>query len=313
MTLISLLIALALERLVGYMSDFRRPALWLRYADGFDAVLRRLGLGYAGLRLLLVLLVPVLLVGWLSDVLDSVLLGLLWIVFSVGAVLVCLGPDDLEEDVNAYTEAVAMDDLSKQWRIAARFLGAAQVPDDPRERARAVAEAAFAESNNRIFAVVFWFALLGPTGAVLYRLVRTLAHLPLEEEKVGEVTEGDADGSVEEERTEGAGLAAGLCALLEWLPARLVALGYAVTGSFDHAMDSLRRLFWGDSRRMSENTRTLLMQSGSGSARLDELLEDEADAAILSAVFASVINHIHRNVIVWMTVLALFTLGGWLS
>jgi AmpE protein len=286
----------------------------LRYADGFDAALRRLGLGYAGLRLLLVLLVPVLLVGWLSDVLDSVLLGLLWIVFSVGAVLVCLGPDDLEEDVNAYTEAVAMDDLSKQWRIAARFVGAAQVPEDPRERARAVAEAAFAESNNRIFAVVFWFTLLGPTGAVLYRLVRTLAHLPLEDEKVGNVAEEeDAENPPEEERTESAGLASGLCALLEWVPARLVALGYAMTGSFDHAMDSLRRLFWGDSQRMSENTRTLLMQSGSGSARLDEMLEDEADAAVLSAVFASVINHIHRNVIVWMTVLALFTLGGWLS
>ncbi|WP_455385629.1 regulatory signaling modulator protein AmpE [Acidihalobacter prosperus] len=314
MTLISLLIALALERLVGYMSDFRRPALWLRYADGFDAVLRRLGLGYAGLRLLLVLLVPVLLVGWLSDLLDSVLLGLLWIVFSVGAVLFCLGPDDLEEDVNAYTEAVAMDDMSRQWRIAARFLGAADVPEDPLERSRAVAEAAFAESNNRIFAVVFWFALLGPTGAVLYRLVRTLAHLPLEEEKAGEVVEADeGEDAAESERSESMRLAAGLCALLEWLPARLVALGYAVTGSFDHAMDSLRRLFWGESRRMSENTRTLLMQSGSGAARLDEMLEDEADAATLSAVFATVINHIHRNIIVWMTVLALFTLGGWLT
>ncbi|MEJ2479299.1 MAG: regulatory signaling modulator protein AmpE [Acidihalobacter sp.] len=262
MTLISLLIALALERLVGYMSDFRRPGLWLRYADGFDAVLRRLGLGYDGLRLLLVLLVPVLLVGWLSDLLDSVLLGLLWIVFSVGAVLFCLGPDDLEEDVNAYTEAVAMDDLSRQWRIAARFLGAAEVPEDPRERARAVAETAFAESNNRIFAVVFWFTLLGPTGAVLYRLVRTLAHLPLEEEKAGEVVETDqAEEATESERSESVRLAGGLCALLEWLPARLVALGYAVTGSFDHAMDSLRRLFWGESRRMSEDTRTLLMQS----------------------------------------------------
>ncbi|MEJ2479298.1 MAG: hypothetical protein P8Y78_03805 [Acidihalobacter sp.] len=43
------------------------------------------------------------------------------------------------------------------------------------------------------------------------------------------------------------------------------------------------------------------------------MLEDEADAATLSAVFATVINHIHRNIIVWMTVLALFTLGGWLT
>lgn len=315
MTLISLLIALALERLVGYMSDFRRPAFWLRYADGFDAILRRLGLNFAGLRLLLVLLVPVLLVGWLSDLLDSVLLGLLWIVFSVGAVLFCLGPDDLEEDVNAYTEAVAMDDSSRQWRIAARFLGAAEVPEDSRERARAVAEAAFAESNNRIFAVVFWFALLGPTGAVIYRLVRTLAHLSLEEEKAEEAVEVDEPDEAEDKdrRSEFMRLAAGLCALLEWAPARLVALGYAVTGSFDHAMESLRHLFWGESRHMSENTRALLIKSGAGAARLDEMFEDEADAATLSAVFATVINHIHRNIIVWMTVLALFTLGGWLT
>ncbi|MEJ2631444.1 MAG: regulatory signaling modulator protein AmpE [Acidihalobacter sp.] len=314
MTLISLLIALALERLVGYMSDFRRPALWLRYANGFDATLRRLGLGHAALRLLLVLLVPVLVVGWVSDVFDSVLLGLLWIVFSVAVLLVCLGPDDLEEDVNAYTEAVAMEDPLRQWRIAARFLGAAHVPEEPRKRARAVAESAFAESNNRIFAVVFWFAVLGPTGAVFYRLVRLLAHLPLEDEKASEVVETDEDEDVAlDERPESSRLAAGLCALLEWAPARLAALGYAVTGSFDHAMDGLRSLFWGESQRMSENTRALLMRSGAGAARLDDMLEDEADAATLSAVFATVINHIHRNIIVWMAVLALFTLGGWLT
>lgn len=306
MTLISLLIALALERLVGYMSNFRRPSLWLRYADGFDAALRRVGLAYAGLRLLLVLLVPVLLVGWLVDLLDSVLFGLLWIVFSVGVVLLCLGPDDLEEDVNAYTEAVAMDDASRQWRAAARFLGATEVPEEPFARARAVAEAAFAEANNRVFAVVFWFVVLGPVGAVLYRLVRTVAHRPLD----GVEEDSELD---DEPRQDTPRLAAGLCVLLEWLPARLVALGYAVTGSFDHELEGLRGLLWGTADRMAENTRQLLMQAGAGAARLDDLLDGDAEATTLSAVFASVINHIHRNIIVWMTVLALFTLGGWLS
>lgn len=311
MTLISLLIALALERLVGYMSDFRRPALWLRYADGFDGILRRLGLGFPGVRLLLVLLVPVLAVGWFSDLLDSVLLGLLWIVFSVGVLLVCLGPDDLEEEVNAYTEAVAMDDPSRQLKIAARLVGTTLVPEEPVARGRAVAEGAFAESNNRIFAVIFWYTLLGPTGAVLYRLVQILSHPRREGAQEGdnaEVLGDEAASSVDLRR-----LAAGLCALLEWPSARLVALGYAVTGSFDHAMDSLRRMFWGEAGRLGENTRTLLMQSGAGAARLDELLEDEADASTLNALFAAVINHIHRNIIVWMTLLAIFTLAGWLT
>lgn len=316
MTLISLLIALALERLVGYMSDFRRPALWLRYADGFDGILRRFGLGLAGVRLLLVLLMPVLLIGWFSDLLDSVLLGLFWIVFSVGVLLMCLGPDDLEEEVNAYTEAVAIGNSSRQWKIAIRLLGSVPVPEDAVARGRAVAEAAFAESNNRIFAVVFWYVLLGPTGAVLYRLVHILAHRPPGDE-AGSGDDGDATqdgGGAPASLAEELGrLAGGLCALLEWPSARLVALGYAITGSFDHAMDSLRRMFWGESSRMSENTRTLLMQSGAGAARLDELLEDEVDASALSAVFATVINHVHRNIIVWMTVLAIFTLAGWLT
>ncbi|APZ42748.1 regulatory signaling modulator protein AmpE [Acidihalobacter ferrooxydans] len=306
MTLISLLIALVLERLVGSMTDFRRPALWLRYADGLDALLRRIGLRWGTLRLLLVLVVPVLLVGWFGEVLGSVLFGLLWIVYGIGVLLVCLGPDDLEDDVNAYTEAVAMDDPSRQWRVAAHFMPAADVPEDAVERARSVAGAAFVESNRRIFAVMFWFVVLGPAGAVLYPLVSILARsLPAEDE--------DSDAPLDEARADGVRLAAGLCALLEWPSARLAALGYAITGSFDHAFESLRRLFWGETKTMDQNTRELLMQSGAGAVRLDEMLDDEADASTLSAMFATVINHVHRNIIVWMTFVALFTLGGWLG
>ncbi|OBS08550.1 regulatory signaling modulator protein AmpE [Acidihalobacter prosperus] len=307
MTLITLLLALALERFLGYMSDFRDPRYLNAYAGRFSALLESIGLRHPGFRLLLIVLPPILLAGWLQAWLSGVLLGLLGLIFGVAVLLYCLGPEDLEEEVNNYVEAVAVGDEARQRRVAARLLGEA-APEAPAERARQVALAAFAESNDRLFTVIFWFILLGPAAAILYRLVHGLARVqwptltPTADADEDEVT----DDSL-------ARVASGLAALMEWAPARLAALGYAVTGSFDHALVGLRERFWGSFDNLRAGNRLLLSESGAGAVRLDELLEAEADAATLSAAFATVTNHIQRNLIVWMAALALLTLGGWAS
>lgn len=309
MTLITLLLALVLERFLGYMSDFRNPRRLDAYVGRFGALLDRIGLTHPGFRLLMLALPPVLVVGWLGGWLSAVLLGLPGIIFGVAILLYCLGPEDLEEEINNYIEAVAVGDEARQRRVAGRLLGDVP-PDDAGVRARRVALAGFAESNDRLFTVIFWFALMGPAAAVLYRLVHGIARAhdavpPADEAELGE----DAESG--ETREGVAKVAAGLAGLMEWVPARLAALGYAITGSFDHALVGLREHFWSSEDGLRRGSRLLLSESGAGAVRLDDLLDDEADAATLSAVFATVTNHIQRNLIVWMAALALLTLGGW--
>ncbi|WP_083251131.1 regulatory signaling modulator protein AmpE [Acidihalobacter yilgarnensis] len=244
MTLITLLLALALERFLGYMSDFRDPRRLNAYAERLSTLLDSIALKHPGLKLLLIVLPPILLVGWLQSWLSGVLLGLPGLIFGVAVLLYCLGPEDLEEEINNYVEAVAVGDEARQRRVAARLLGEVP-PDEPVARARRVALAGFSESNDRLFTVIFWFVLLGPAAAVLYRLIHGLARLdPLATEET-DAQASEEEGGSEPMREQLARVASGLAALMEWAPARLAALGYAVTGSFDHALVGLRERFWG--------------------------------------------------------------------
>lgn len=304
MTLITLLLALALERFLGYMSDFRDPdRLNGIYVMRFCDLLDTLGLKHAGFKLLLIVLPPILLVGWLQSWLSSILLGVFSITLGVFVLLYCFGPENLEEEINNYVEAVAVGDEVRQHRVAGRLLQD-QAPKTITLCARQLVSAIFAESNERLFTVIFWFVILGPAASVLYRLAHNIGRMDL---KADEANEEDNVYS------ELARTAAGLAALMEWAPARLTALGYAVTGSFDHALVGMRGHFWGKMEHLREGNRQILSDSGTGAIRLDELFNDEMDAAGLNVVFTTVVNHIHRNLIVWLAVLALLTLGGWTS
>ena len=306
MTLIALLVGLALERLLGYLNEFRDAAIWRRYAHALDNLILRAGLRLGGLRLLLILTIPVLLTAWLSEFLRSWWWGLIWLVFSIGVLFWCFGPNDLEDDVDAFIEALAREDDAQQIQIARRFLSEENVSEDAVERARQVAEATFYQANIRLFAVIFWFVIAGPLGAILYRLVATVA-------QPTESIEGSAQTDTARVDVELQSIALGFLSLLDWIPVRLEALGFAITGSFDHAFSTLTHLFWGYSGKLRETNRQLSAASGANAIGLDTILGDQPDTSRFNQAFSSIIIHVHRNLIVWLAVIALITLGGWLA
>lgn len=82
--------------------------------------------------------------------------------------------------------------------------------------ARATIESVLENGSDAIFCVLFWFILLGPIGAILFRLVNTL----------------DAMWGYKTEKYIHFGWAAArLDDLLCWLPSRLTALSYALAGN----------------------------------------------------------------------------------
>jgi len=144
-------------------------------------------------------------------------LGVLWAVLQLAALLYAMGPYDLFNLVDRYLKSLAAGDAAETERLAGILgshagLGAEQRP-------QAVMEGIFVGANRRLFALYFWFVLLGALGSLL---VRGLAELRV----------------VSTSRSLGFSHAAEqLYALMLWLPTRLFALGFALAGSLTHTFD----------------------------------------------------------------------------
>ena len=151
-----------------------------------------------------------------------------------------------------------------------------------------IVENIFIEANERLLAIVFWFVLLGPGGALLYRISGVMLQLSDRESGIYEA-------------------GARLHLLLAWMPARLCAVAYALAGSFVEAIHGWRetRGSWADS------SRKVLIASGFGAMRIEpgELNDDSREIEPVAESMALV----RRAVLVFLSVVALFTLAGWMG
>ncbi|HEY0634296.1 MAG TPA: regulatory signaling modulator protein AmpE, partial [Gammaproteobacteria bacterium] len=241
--------------------------------------------------LLLLLLPPLLALALVLHLLDAFGLPVSFLV-GVVVLLYSMGPKDLEAEVEAFVAARERDDEeAAQWH-AQTLLGNAPLPGDSQALTRTLIESILVEVNRRLIAVFFWFVVLGPLGALLYRLAAVL------------------DDS---EREQGGALAeavARLLGVLDWLPVRLCALGYAMSGNFVEALQGWRD----DTTPWPASNRALLLASGLGALgpvanSREQELSPERETARINDTMALV----RRMVLVLLALLALLTLGGWAS
>ena len=161
MKLIALLIGLVIERLATQIFHWRRMRWLDRMIDfGFrqagrvanwPAVIPVILLGF-------VLVLPVFAVIWF---LGSTLGGFTYLLLAVVVLFFSLGPRDIGEEVGEYCKALESGD-EEQVHNAAKAIVEDDVPEEPSERTSCVEAAVCVQANNRLFAVVFWFVVLGP-------------------------------------------------------------------------------------------------------------------------------------------------------
>ncbi len=245
-------------------------------------------------RVLLTLLVPVALCMLLSWLFGRLPLGdLLRLIFALVVLLYSFGPHAFEADLEAILRAP--DEVSRS--AAAQALGedGERVPWRAVELGEATAYAAL----RRRFGVLLWFFLLGPAGALLYRLARALAR----------DSSLDLDSA---SRTP----ALHVANALDWLPAQLMVFTLALVGHWEAVIAAWRRWhdqaaptswygegpgFLGAAARADIQTD---IQAGDGYAeeRCDPLVElRRLRAALLRALLA------------WLSVVALIVLSGWIG
>ena len=153
--------------------------------------------------------------------LDQLLFGLPEFAFGVIVLFYCWGPRDLDADIDAVLKAP---DSERRQAAAQALRSDPATATLPLESAPLV-EAAFACALSRWFGVLFWFVVLGPAGALGYRVVQLLARHP---EFANQV---DADQHALLDR----------CArVLDWAPAHLIALALALVSEFDAVIGTWR-------------------------------------------------------------------------
>lgn len=267
MKLIVILICIALIRYtqVGHCERYA----WLqRYATTLSGLIKALNESWL---LTLIVITPILAIAWiLQTILFSGLFYIFGFFYSIFILWYCLWPIPL--------------DMQLETNIQ-QALGANATQDNHLFSTQLLVDA-----NNHIFAVLFWYMVLGPIGAIAYRLISELVRLKDSAENI--VLLNKASNI--------------LLNLLDWIPARLVGLGYVITGNFSTGFAQWRQY----AMQGLSSSRELLIATGLG-ALVGEM---NSDANLVAGIEEAqgALRLIERTSIVWLVVIAIFTLGHWI-
>lgn len=300
MNLIALLIGLVIERLATQLFHWRRMRWMDRIIDFGFRQAGRLATWPAIIPLILlgvVLVLPVFGVIWF---LGDALAGLAYLLLAIVVLFFSLGPRDIGEEIGEYCKALGQDD-EEQVQNAAKAIVEDDVPADPVARTSCVEEAVCVQANNRLFAVVFWFVVLGPLAAWAYRatdLIRRRAVFDAARDE-------QADGSAARIRDA----AEMLHGWVAWIPARLTAVGYAAAGHMDEAIAALRAPSEDRDASTSERSENLLARVGVAALALQDLPGETATERAIRGAEAA--NHlVFKLLLIWAVIIAAMTLYG---
>ena len=222
--------------------------------------------------------------GWAWG-LPALLLGVLVLFYA-------WGPRDLDHDVEAVIDAEG----PQARREAAAHLFPFR--DDVRCEGGPLVEAVFRCALWRWFGPLFWFLVLGPVGALGYRLVALAAQ--------GEARRrlGEAQG----------GMAATLLGVLDWPVAQLMTLTLALAADFDAVIVAWRQ-WHADGLRLGLGH----LEAAARASVAVELAEDALDAddgpaqapALLE--LRDAMSLAWRVLVIWLGVMALFVVAGFVG
>lgn len=228
---------------------------------------------------------------------------------------------DIRDALDAGDENAARE-LLAQWQQ----VDASELPRS--EIVRHVIEYSVLAAHRHVFGVLGWFSILaafgfGPAGAVLYRMSEFVSRYWKYRTKVQNQPASAALQSA----------AARAWYVIDWLPARITALGFAVVGSFEEAIDCWRNY----SQRFPNDNDGVILAATSGAVNVR--LGGEALKAVWSANSSqgfraadvggdgaagsestpgreaepghlrSIVGLVWRSVVLWMVLLALLTLA----
>ncbi len=288
MKFLALLIALGLLQYWGSAGPVHRDN-WFR-----DLVARFSGSGLMPeLQMGLAVLLPALLVFWLMDFVEGWALGLVPLAIAVLVLLYSFGRGDFEALVDEYRSHCRQGDFEAAFLFAQQQLlqGCSEdCPSSPEKLHRFVKERICYLGFERWFGVMFYFVIIGPAGALAYRLLllyRTDTEEAERQRKLDDVQYW-----------------------VDWLPSRLLVFTFALTGDWVGSREQLAASL-GDT---SSSTAELLGDSAHAALGLKATVfsgdngDTQAFAEVSDWEVGQVQSLLSRSAVAWVVVLALLVL-----
>jgi len=302
MSFISILFALLLEQarpLAQINPVHNTIRTWVRWVmKNFDA-----GKPHHGwLAWALSVLVPTLLVFAIHWTLVWTLGWIAAVVWNIAILYATLGFRQFSHHFTAIRDALDEGDEVQARQLLAQWMriDASTLPRS--EIVRHVIEHSILSAHRHVFGVFGWYTLLaafgmGPAGAVLYRVseyVTTFANRP------AQPTSHPVSAAVQAN-------AAAAWVAIDWLPARITALGFAFVGSFEEAVDSWRKhaaTYPNDSDGV-----VLAATAGAVNVKLGPKERESTGQTPEPVHLRAVVGLVWRTVVMWMVFLALLSLA----
>ena len=307
MKLLALLAALTIDH--WRPATERRPAALL--ASLADSLQRHFNAGEIqhGAIAWIVGVVPIMLLAWVVYALADSLHPLLGLAVNIGALYLAMGFHQASQYFNALQRALRDGELSVARDILARWSPGPVYQLSGEEIVRVGIEQALVSAHRSVFGVMFWFLLLpGPAGAFLYRVATYLATRW-------------ADGAQAELRRFG-WFANRAFAAIDWIPARLTGIAFAIVGDFEDAVYCWRT----QAARWSDPSLGVVLASGAGAlgvrlgdplSREDGSFDERPELGLGEPPHApyldSTIGLIWRALVLWLVLVLIVTIVRVLS
>ncbi|MFQ5633747.1 MAG: regulatory signaling modulator protein AmpE [Gammaproteobacteria bacterium] len=306
MNFVALLLGLGVERLLTHLFHLREFRWLDPMFDWLTERLREESRTPAVIGVILFTTIAVLPVALVAIALGGTLLQIPYFILAVLVLLFSLGPRDLQTEVDDYCAAERARNPEDTVQVA-RELWEGDVDEDPNQHVNQVRRAIFIQANNRIFAVVFWFLLLGPTGAWLFRVLDLMRRrLAFEYNRTGH----------DFCNTALVWAVRSVHGVFAWLPARVLILGYALAGSFDGAIAAWRAYFRATGDEFFRATNDLLDCVGNGATGSLPEMPPPGPGPDASAdmLVGAAMDLVSRTLwLIWCPAIAVLTLTDWLS
>ena len=293
LTLIAVVLALVLGHVAPSLIGLRRYGWFVSWLQWLGRVFGGQSAWQGRFGLLLGVGLPVLLVATVQLLLGQSLYGLPLFLFALAVLVYTWGPRDLDLDVDAVVDARSAE--------ARRTAAAALFPEggEPVLEGPSLVEAVFRCALWRWFGVLFWFLLLGPAGAVLYRLISLSA-------------QGESQRVLPEAQSEAARL---FVAVLNWPVAHLMTFGLALAANFDGVLAAWRDWHANGGMRLDIG----FLGAAARASVVCELAEEDAYAidgpaqgpALLE--LRDAMSLVWRVLLLWLAVLAIFVVAGFVN
>jgi AmpE protein len=251
---------------------------------------------------LLVLVLPTLSLGLLLVLIDGIALGLVTLLVHVAVLLALFDHVNVNGLTARYLDSWRRGDYESAFLLLQQRWHQVSLDncDDRSSLHEEFCRFLLSSFFERLFAVLFWYVLLGPVGALFYHL--------------GFLYRSRVSSHVAIHASE---LVLRVVYLLEWLPARLLGLTFSLAGDFVAAFARLRVVMLDLDRSAVSVVHTCALAALGATQRMLLVREETGDAGEATTVLIDAENTLdeaafgpYAGQVIWVSALALLALYG---